>query len=77
MLCRLFGHRLRFSAEGRMMRWRCARDCGIEGEKLYSSAAAASRYAAAFDREDREAVGRRPLLSLLPLRLGRSARGKP
>jgi hypothetical protein len=31
------------------------------------SAASAPRYARAFDREDRDDVGRRPLLSLLPL----------
>jgi hypothetical protein len=39
--------------------------------KVYPSAAEAARYAAAFDREDRDELGRRAPLSLLPLRLAR------
>jgi hypothetical protein len=46
----------------------------MAGEKRYDSAADASRYAAAFDREDREAVGRRPVLSVVPLAIGRLLR---
>jgi hypothetical protein len=73
--CRIFGHRYRFSSEDRTMVWRCQRGCGAGGEKRYSSAADASRYAAAFDREDREDLGRRaPLFGLLPLRLARAFR---
>ena len=39
------------------------------GEKAYDSPERAARYARAFDREDRSDVGRRPLLSLLPVAL--------
>jgi hypothetical protein len=56
------------------MRWACARGCGAGGDKTYDSAERAARFARAFDREDRDAVGRRPLLSLLPLGLARRAR---
>jgi hypothetical protein len=69
--CRVFGHRWRFSADGATMRWACERDCGAHGEKAYDSPEQAARYAQAFDREDRSDIGRRPLLSLLPLRLAR------
>jgi hypothetical protein len=67
--CRVLGHRWRFSSEGEVMRWECARGCGAEGSKRYPSAEQAARYARAFDREDRDATGRRPLLSMLPLRM--------
>ena len=59
------------------MRWACARGCGAGGEKSYDSAERAKRFAQAFDREDRDDVGRRPLLSLLPLGLARRARRAP
>ena len=73
--CRLLGHRFRFDSEGETMRWRCVRDCGTGGKKRYPTAEAAERYARAFDREDREDLGRRaPLVGLLPLRLLRAAR---
>jgi hypothetical protein len=71
--CRLLGHRFRFSAEGRTMRWDCARGCGAAGEKRYATAAEAERYATAFEGE-RERVGRRAPVSALPLRLFRAAR---
>jgi len=58
------------------MRWHCQRGCGVGGAKRYPTAADAERYAAAFDREDREAVGRRAPLGLLPLRLARALRGR-
>ena len=74
LACRVLGHRWRFSAEGATMRWACARGCGAGGEKRYESAQRAARYARAFDREDRDDVGRRPLLSMLPLGLARRAR---
>jgi hypothetical protein len=52
------------------MRWTCERGCGARGSKKYESAAEAARYAAAFDREDRDEVGRRaPFLGMLPLRM--------
>ena len=73
--CRLTGHRYRFWAERETMHWRCQRDCGAEGSKRYRTAADAARYASAFDREDREALGRRPTLSALPLWLARRIRG--
>ncbi|PPK68577.1 hypothetical protein V5P93_004315 [Actinokineospora auranticolor] len=57
------------------MIWVCA--CGAGGSKRYPSAAEASRYAVAFDREDRADLGRRaPLFGLLPLRLLRLLRRK-
>ena len=71
--CRMLGHRLRFSAEGETMRWVCERGCGEAGSKRYASAEAAQRYARAFDRRDTEDLGKRPLLSLLPLWMARKA----
>ena len=53
------------------MRWRCDRDCGQEGSKRYANGAEAGRYASAFDREDRDVLGRRAPLSLSVLRLTR------
>ncbi len=68
--CRLLGHRFRFRAEGTTMRWECERGCGAGGLKEYATADEASRYAAAFDREDSAELGRRaPLLGMFPLRL--------
>ena len=75
LLCRLAGHRFRFSAEEATMRWSCERGCGAGGEKSYANAAAAQRYARAFDREDSDEVGRRaPLLGMVPLRVARALR---
>jgi hypothetical protein len=75
LACRVLGHRYRFAAEGDAVRWHCQRGCGAGGLKQYRSAEAASRYAAAFDREDRDDLGRRaPLLGLLPLRVWRRLR---
>jgi hypothetical protein len=75
--CRLLGHRYRFEAEGATMRWSCERGCGAGGSKEYASPADATRYAAAFDREDRDELGRRaPLLGLLPLRMWWTLRRK-
>ena len=75
LACRLLGHRYRFRADGKAMRWSCAR-CGTPGGvKEYATAEEASRYARAFDREDREDIGRRaPLIAGLPLRLWRAFR---
>jgi hypothetical protein len=72
--CRLLGHRPRFAAHGSTLTWRCERGCGAQGSRVCASAADARRYAVAFDREDRDALGCRPLLSLLPLGLARRAR---
>jgi hypothetical protein len=72
--CRLFGHRPRFASSGEVMSWECERGCGAGGSKTYPSAADAARYASAFNREDRDDIGRRPLLSLLPLGLARRSR---
>ncbi len=76
LACRVFGHRTRFWAEGETLRWDCERECGHKGSKGYSSAAEASRYATAFDREDRDEVGRRAPFSMLPIRLTRLGRSK-
>jgi hypothetical protein len=75
--CAVLGHRYRFAASGEVMIWSCLR-CGHEGgRKRYPSASDASRYAAAFDREDRDDLGRRaPLVGLLPLRAVRALRGR-
>jgi len=72
--CRLLGHRFRFSSDGATMRWTCARQCGAGGEKRYATAEDAARFASAFDREDRQDLGRRTPLGLLPLRLIRAAK---
>jgi len=57
------------------MRWSCGRGCGTGGAKEYRTAEDAARYARAFDREDREDLGRRvPLVGLFPLRLLRAVR---
>jgi hypothetical protein len=53
------------------MHWECERDCGMKGSKSYGSPREAAHFAAAFDKEDRDDVGRRPLLSLLPMALAR------
>ena len=71
---RLLGHRPHFRADGTTMIWDCERGCGAGGSKEYPSAEAARRYAQAFDREDSDALGKRPLLSLLPLRMARRRR---
>jgi hypothetical protein len=73
--CRLFGHRYRFSADGPTMTWWCARGCPVGGSKTYAGPEEAARFAAAFDREDREDLGRRaPLFAGAPLRLWRLIR---
>ena len=69
LACRLLGHRPRFHSEGATLIWACERDCGAGGSKEYPSAEAARRYAQAFDREDSDALGKGPLLSLLALRM--------
>ncbi|PRX43707.1 hypothetical protein B0I33_114168 [Prauserella shujinwangii] len=74
--CAVFGHRYRFRAEGPTMTWTCERGCAVGGSKTYPSAAEASRYATAFDREDGGALGRRAPLGLFPLRLARLLRGR-
>jgi hypothetical protein len=75
MLCALLGHRYRFAATGELMTWTCARCAHEGGRKRYPDAVAAARYAAAFDREDRDDLGRRaPLVGLLPLRIARALR---
>ena len=75
--CRALGHRYRFSAEGATMRWACERCAAPGGEKTYATAEEAARYAQAFDREDRDELGRRaPLVGLLPLRVWRAWRDR-
>jgi hypothetical protein len=72
--CRILGHRYRFSSDGQAMRWSCERGCGAGGSKCYPTPEDARRYAAAFNREDRQALGRRAPLGLTPLRLLRAIR---
>jgi hypothetical protein len=74
--CRVKGHRMRFTAEGRVMRWACDRGCGAAGEKVYDDPADAARYAAAFDRRDSDRVGNHPTLSTLPVAMMRRLRGR-
>jgi hypothetical protein len=81
LACRVTGHRLRFWADGEVMRWECERECGFAGEKGYPSAEDARRYARAFDRREADSLGQRPTLSLLPLwlarRVGRGPADRP
>jgi len=70
LACRLLGHRYRFSADGSTLRYACERGCGAGGSKAYATPADAARYAAAFDREDRDDLRRRaPFFGLIPLRV--------
>ncbi|WP_182359982.1 hypothetical protein [Tomitella gaofuii] len=73
--CHVFGHRYRFSAQGRVMAWDCQR-CGRPGgTKMYDSEQSALVYATAFDREDSADLGRRaPLLGMFPLRIAHAIR---
>jgi hypothetical protein len=75
--CAMLGHRYRFTATGETMTWSCGR-CGHPGgSKRYPTPDDAARYAMAFDREDREDIGRRaPLIGLLPLRIMRLLRAR-
>jgi hypothetical protein len=75
LACRLLGHRPRFWTDGEVMHWSCERDCGFEGSKQYASPAEASRYAGTFDREDSDALGRRPIIAMWPLRWARRRKG--
>ena len=75
--CRVFGHRYRFTAADRDLSWSCSRCGSPGGVKRYDTAEDAERYATAFNREDREDLGRRaPLIGLLPLRLFRKFQGR-
>jgi hypothetical protein len=77
LACRVLGHRYRFRAEGDTMLWECQRGCGAGGSKHYATTEEAARYAKAFDREDRDDLGRRaPLIGLFPLRLYRALRDR-
>lgn len=69
--CAVFGHDPEFRSDGTTLRWECRRQgCDDGGSKTYPSADDAARYAAAFNRRDSEAIGKRaPLIGLLPLRL--------
>jgi hypothetical protein len=70
--CRALGHRPRFVADGRVLRWHCGRCGAALGARRYHSAGAAERYARALDRDERAEIGRRaPPFALLPLRLAR------
>ena len=69
--CRLLGHRYRFAGEAETMRWQCERGCGAGGSKRYPTREDALRYAHAFDRQDRDTLGRRAPVGLTPVRLWR------
>lgn len=54
------------------MSWTCERCGTLGGSKEYASPDEATRFVRAFDREDRDDLGRRaPLIGLLPLRIWR------
>ena len=75
--CTVFGHRYRFTADGATMRWSCERCEALGGEKEYASPEEAARFASAFDREDRDDIGRRaPFLGMFPLRIWRRLRDR-
>jgi hypothetical protein len=61
LACRLTGHRVRFAAEGNVLRWRCERGCGFGGEKTYDSPERARRYAEAFENGEKGTPGRFPI----------------
>ncbi|MEO9221064.1 MAG: DUF1660 family phage protein [Mycobacteriaceae bacterium] len=68
--CQVFGHRYRFHADDATLHWACARCAAVGGSKEYPSAEQARKFAAAFDVEDSDDLGRRaPLIGLLPLRI--------
>jgi len=68
--CRVLGHRWRFSAEGRTLRWDCTRCAAPGGSKEYDSDQLARHYAQAFENEPRRGE-RRFLLGAAPLWLAR------
>jgi hypothetical protein len=72
--CRLLGHRYRFASVAEAMLWQCERGCGANGCKRYPTPENARRYANAFDRQDRDTLGRRAPAGLTPLRLWRLVR---
>jgi hypothetical protein len=77
LLCRVLGHRHRFTAAGPELSWTCARGCGAGGSKEYASEADAARYAHAFDREDSAAKGgHAPPLGMFPLWIVRAIRSR-
>lgn len=43
--CRILGHRWRFAADGRILRWTCLRCATVGGERRYESAADARKLA--------------------------------
>ena len=58
------------------MRWACERCGEPAGARPTRARRTRERYARAFDRRDAEELGKRPLLSLLPLWLARKAGGR-
>ncbi len=76
--CQMLGHDPVFRTDGSTMLWECRRGCGFNGAKTYDSDAAATRYATAFNRRDKDDLGKRaPLIGLLPLRIWRRFRARP
>jgi hypothetical protein len=73
--CRVLGHRWRFRAEGKALRWDCTRCAAAGGRKQYATAAEARRYARAFEGEPRRGK-RRFLLGAAPLWLARKLSGR-
>jgi hypothetical protein len=72
--CRTLGHRYRFAAHGRVLRWHCERCGELLGARRYADAETAARYARGLERE-RPAIGdRAPPFALFPLRLARRGR---
>ena len=74
--CGLLGHRLRFTAEGKELRWDCARGCGAGGTRRYERDEDARRYASALSRGHRADHRRALPFALLPLRLASRRRGR-
>jgi hypothetical protein len=69
--CTIFGHRFRFTADGRTMRWACEHCGAAGGEKTYETPAEAARYAAALDKTDSSRTSSHNTLSTLPLAIAR------
>ena len=73
--CQILGHDPVFRTDGSTLLWECSRGCGLTGAKTYDSAVSATRYAEAFNRRDKDDLGKRaPLIGLLPLRIWRHFR---
>ena len=71
--CSLLGHSYRFTAEGETMRWACERGAARAAASATRPRRTRSATRGRSTSGDAEKLGKRPLLSLLPLWLARKA----